>query len=49
VLVVFVGHAINIMLGPISVLVHGIRLNVLEFSGHAGLSWSGTTYKPLKA
>jgi V/A-type H+-transporting ATPase subunit I len=49
VLIVFVGHTINIMLGPISVLVHGIRLNVLEFSSHAELSWSGTTYKPLKA
>ncbi|MDD5194536.1 MAG: hypothetical protein PHQ96_02535 [Candidatus Omnitrophica bacterium] len=48
VLIVFIGHTINIILGPMSVLVHGIRLNVLEFSGHAGLSWSGTAYKPLK-
>jgi V/A-type H+-transporting ATPase subunit I len=31
-----------------SVLVHGIRLNVLEFSSHAGLTWSGVAYKPLK-
>ncbi len=48
VLIVFLGHTINIVLGPMSVLVHGIRLNVLEFSGHAGLSWSGVTYKPFK-
>ena len=46
--IVFVGHTINIILGPMSVLVHGIRLNVLEFSGHAGLSWSGVAYKPLR-
>jgi V/A-type H+/Na+-transporting ATPase subunit I len=42
------GHALNIVLGPMSVLVHGVRLNVLEFSGHAGLTWSGVAYEPLK-
>lgn len=47
-LIVFAGHTINMVLGPMSVLVHGIRLNVLEFSGHAGLTWTGTAYKPLK-
>ena len=47
-LIIFLGHTINIVLGPLSVLVHGIRLNVLEFSGHVGLSWSGVAYKPLK-
>ena len=48
ILILFLGHTINILLGPLSVLVHGIRLNVLEFSGHAGLSWSGVAYKPLR-
>ncbi len=48
ILIIFLGHTINMVLGPMSVLVHGIRLNVLEFSGHAGLSWSGVAYKPLK-
>jgi V/A-type H+-transporting ATPase subunit I len=48
VLILFAGHTINIILGPMSVLVHGVRLNVLEFSGHAGLTWSGTRYKPLE-
>ncbi|MCX5656934.1 MAG: hypothetical protein NTZ48_01665 [Candidatus Omnitrophica bacterium] len=48
ILIIFLGHTINIILGPMSVLVHGIRLNVLEFSSHAGLSWSGVAYKPLK-
>ena len=48
VLVVFAGHTINIILGPLSVLVNGVRLNVLEFSGHAGLTWIGTQYRPLE-
>ncbi len=47
-LIVFFGHTINIVLGPMSVLVHGVRLNVLEFSSHAGLTWSGTRYRPLE-
>lgn len=47
-LIVFLGHTINIVLGPMSVLVHGVRLNVLEFSAHAGLTWSGRKYKPLE-
>ncbi|MCX5666444.1 MAG: hypothetical protein NT036_05315 [Candidatus Omnitrophica bacterium] len=47
-IIIFLGHTINILLGPISVLVHGIRLNVLEFSGHVGLTWSGVPYRPLE-
>jgi V/A-type H+-transporting ATPase subunit I len=30
----------------LSVLVHGVRLNTLEFSGHVGLTWAGTAYRP---
>lgn len=41
------GHALNFILSPMSVLVHGVRLNVLEFSAHAGVTWSGVPYKPL--
>jgi V/A-type H+-transporting ATPase subunit I len=48
VLILVVGHGLNIVLGPMSVLVHGVRLNVLEFSGHASVTWSGGAYKPLK-
>jgi V/A-type H+-transporting ATPase subunit I len=47
-LIIFAGHTINMLLGPMSVLVHGIRLNVLEFSSHANVTWSGVAYKPLK-
>jgi V/A-type H+-transporting ATPase subunit I len=42
------GHSLNLILGLMSVLVHGVRLNVLEFSGHANVTWSGTTFEPLK-
>ena len=40
------GHGLNIVLNTLSVLVHGVRLNILEFSGHVGLTWSGIAYKP---
>lgn len=45
--ILFVGHALNIGLCALSVLVHGIRLNALEFSTHFGLEWSGFAYQPL--
>lgn len=48
-IILFIGHTINIVLGPISVLVHGIRLNLLEFSLlHGNVTWSGLAYRPLK-
>lgn len=45
VLLVF-GHGLNNILNLLSVIVHGVRLNTLEFSQHLGMSWSGTKYKP---
>jgi V/A-type H+-transporting ATPase subunit I len=48
-LIAIIGNTLGIVLGPVSVLVHGVRLNVLEFSGHANISWSGIKYKPLEA
>ncbi|RPJ07061.1 MAG: hypothetical protein EHM28_08465 [Spirochaetaceae bacterium] len=45
-LVLFLGHALNIVLSLIGVLVHGVRLNILEFSGHLGMEWSGRMYTP---
>jgi V/A-type H+-transporting ATPase subunit I len=47
-LILFGGHSLNIVLGLLSVLVHGIRLNMLEFSGHLDMQWSGEEYKPFK-
>ena len=46
ILLLVFGHGINIVLNVLSVLVHGVRLNTLEFSGHVGLTWSGTAYRP---
>jgi V/A-type H+-transporting ATPase subunit I len=40
------GHGLNLVLNVLSVLVHAVRLNTLEFSGHAGLTWAGHAYKP---
>jgi V/A-type H+-transporting ATPase subunit I len=42
------GHSLNLILGLMSVLVHGVRLNVLEFSGHINVTWSGSAFEPLK-
>ncbi len=48
VLVIVLGHLLNVALAFMSVLVHGVRLNTLEFSNHAGIRWGGQAYKPLK-
>jgi V/A-type H+-transporting ATPase subunit I len=42
----FLAHTLNILLCVMGVLVHGIRLNTLEFSNHKGISWSGAPYRP---
>ncbi len=49
VIILALGHALNIALACMGVLVHGIRLNTLEFSGRMDLSWSGKPYKPLSS
>ena len=47
VLLVF-GHGLNMVLNLLSVVVHGVRLNTLEFSQHLGMTWSGTKYSPFR-
>ncbi|MEO1031379.1 MAG: hypothetical protein AAFX55_08235 [Bacteroidota bacterium] len=42
------GHTLNIALALMAVMVHGIRLNMLEFAGHLGVQFSGEAYKPFK-
>jgi V/A-type H+-transporting ATPase subunit I len=49
IVVLLLGHALNIAMGVIAVLVHAIRLNTLEFSNHMGLTWSGTSYAPFRS
>ena len=41
-------HILNLILAAMAILVHAIRLNVLEFSGHLGLEWIGVPYKPFR-
>lgn len=45
--VILFGHGINLIMAALSVIVHGVRLNMMEFSSHAELTWSGTEYAPL--
>ena len=47
ILLVF-GHGLNMILNVLSVIVHGIRLNTLEFSSHLGMSWSGYKFRPFE-
>jgi V/A-type H+-transporting ATPase subunit I len=47
-LILFAGHTLNIVLAAMGVMVHGIRLNTLEFSGHAGVEWAGIHYNPFR-
>lgn len=48
IVIVLIGHALNLVMAFLSVVVHGVRLNVMEFSGQAGLEWTGIAYEPLK-
>ena len=45
-LVILAGHLLNIALGFLSVMVHGIRLNTLEFSNHVEMQWAGIKFRP---
>ncbi|VAX35492.1 V-type ATP synthase subunit I [hydrothermal vent metagenome] len=46
--VLLFGHTLNLILALMAILVHAIRLNVLEFSGQLGLEWAGIGYNPFK-
>jgi len=48
VLIIVVVHCLNMALAGLGVLVHGLRLNMLEFSSHLGMTWSGYAYKPFR-
>lgn len=43
-----IGHALNLVMGLLSVIVHGVRLNLLEFSGQLNMEWSGKAYDPFR-
>jgi V/A-type H+-transporting ATPase subunit I len=47
VLILIFGHGLNIVMNALSVIVHGVRLNLLEYAGnHLAIEWSGYSYKP---
>jgi V/A-type H+-transporting ATPase subunit I len=46
--ILFFGHTLNIIMGAMSVIVHGVRLNMLEFSGQLGMEWTGVPYNPFQ-
>ena len=48
ILLLVFGHGLNMVLNLLSVIVHGVRLNTLEFSNHLGMSWSGLKYEPFR-
>ena len=47
-IILLIGHVINVVLALMAILVHGLRLNVLEFSGHLNMEWAGFNYVPFK-
>jgi V/A-type H+-transporting ATPase subunit I len=46
--ILVVGHGLNLAMAGLSILVHAVRLNTLEFSNHKGVSWSGYAFSPFK-
>lgn len=46
--ILVIGHALNLAMAGLSILVHAVRLNTLEFSNHKGISWAGYAFKPFK-
>lgn len=47
-IILLFGHTLNLAMGALSVVVHGVRLNMLEFSGHLGMEWTGIPYTPFQ-
>jgi V/A-type H+-transporting ATPase subunit I len=48
VVVLILGHGLNMVLAAMAILVHGVRLNMLEYAGHAGVEFSGNEYNPFR-
>ena len=47
-LIALAAHTFNIALSSLAVIVHGVRLNMLEFGSKVGMEWSGQPYSPFK-
>lgn len=48
VIILILGHGLNMILAGMAVIVHGVRLNMLEYAGHASVEFSGNEYNPFK-
>jgi len=48
VLIVIIGHTLNLAMAALGAFVHPLRLNFLEFFKNSGYEGVGRTYKPLK-
>ena len=46
--ILILGHGLNLLLAAMAVIVHGVRLNVLEFSRHLNMEWKGEPYRPFQ-
>ena len=46
-IILICGHTLNLLMNMLSVIIHGVRLNLLEYAGnHLGMDWSGYAYEP---
>jgi len=48
VVILFIGHAINLFMSAISSFVHPMRLTFVEFYKNAGFEMTTREFKPLK-
>ncbi len=48
IIILLIGHGLNMAMAALSVIVHGVRLNLLEFSGHLNMEWTGIPYDPFR-
>ena len=46
--ILVIGHGLNLAMAGLSILVHAVRLNTLEFSNHKGVSWAGYAFRAFK-
>ena len=46
--ILFCAHTFNMAMSLLATIVHGVRLNMLEFGGKIGIEWSGHPYNPFR-
>jgi len=46
--ILFLAHTFNMAMALLATIVHGVRLNMLEFGGKIGMEWSGYAYNPFR-